>query len=91
MDDNPCPRCIRDSELSAITVAYLEEVASAIPEDKENMVAKTVYKKRLDECLKCDALVDSVMCSWCGCYVILRAKFKKNKCPYPKSDKWVST
>lgn len=88
MTKKPCPRCIKESELPVITTKYLEEVASAIPEDKENMVEKDIYRKRLNSCFKCDALVDSVMCSWCGCYVILRAKFKKNCCPYPKTDKW---
>lgn len=88
MANKPCPRCIRDSELPVITQKYLEEVASAIPEDKENMVENVTYRERLEKCLDCDALLDSVMCSWCGCYVILRAKFKKNNCPYPKKDKW---
>lgn len=38
------------------------------------------YKRRLSVCEKCEKLVSGT-CLACGCYVELRAAFKKGSCP----------
>lgn len=50
-------------------------------------VSDEVYFSRLDSCKKCDNLIGGV-CMKCGCYVELRAAFKKQKCPDVKNRKW---
>ena len=46
-----------------------------------------LYQNRLNECRNCDNLRSGV-CMKCGCYVELRAAFKKQKCPDVRAKKW---
>ena len=49
--------------------------------DKSDKAPDSLYEERLSKCLECERLTDG-MCNACGCFVELRAAFKKNKCPY---------
>ena len=55
------------------------------PEEKAD---DGVYKARLNVCGECEHLISGT-CMKCGCYVELRAAYKKNKCPLAgKGAKW---
>lgn len=70
-----------------MTPEYLAVLATHLsPEDKT--ASDSLYQSRIAECNKCDALKDKIMCSWNGCYIVLRAYSKDAYCPYPKNDKW---
>lgn len=79
-----CKRCllseIGDEDVKKTVVELIE----AMPEDKR--ADRTLYRRRLDICRKCDELADG-MCRKCGCYVELRALQKIRKCPH-EEEKW---
>lgn len=68
-----------------------EKIRKEIIDAKDRLSAadradESVYKARLDECLKCDRL-ENATCNACGCYVELRAAAVRGNCPYRKWDK----
>jgi len=84
----PCPRCERERLAATITPEYIAQIAAELSLSEKTAVAPAEYKMRLETCAACDALRQGVLCSWCGCYVVLRAKPKDSYCPCPGNDKW---
>lgn len=82
-----CPRCERDLQMAGMTPEYIAGVVSELPVDSR-IAPPPVYEARLAACAACDALRSGMMCSWCGCYVALRARPVKSYCPYPGNDRW---
>lgn len=84
----PCPRCEREKLAAEMTPERIAQIVSELPEDKATTVSSEIYKARLATCAECDALRETILCSWCGCYVALRARPKNSYCPYPGNNKW---
>jgi len=49
-----------------------------------------VQEERRRICQQCESLAGGAMCSWCGCYIALRARGTSATCPYPGNNKWSS-
>ncbi|NLK46735.1 MAG: hypothetical protein GX297_08830 [Treponema sp.] len=83
-----CPKCEREAEAILMTFEKIAEIASELENSNEKIADKNEQNKRLTACSSCEALRGGVLCSWCGCYVLLRARALNARCPYPKNDKW---
>jgi hypothetical protein len=80
-----CKRCLLlQSSREDIFATVKEHIGKISEKDKAE---ESVYKKRLDICKTCDNLISGT-CLKCGCYVELRAAFKKQKCPDVKNKRW---
>lgn len=79
-----CSASVRVSfeEISAQMEEYIKTV------DPEDRVAEEEYERRLQECSRCPALYYGSTCSYCGCFVRMRALRINKSCPYPGSRKW---
>jgi hypothetical protein len=83
----PCPRCGSEIDLSPEKIAAIvaeTPIAPSLAADEK------LYKKRLDVCGHCEALRESVLCAYCGCFILFRARPKKSYCPHPKGDLWAN-
>jgi hypothetical protein len=82
MDSLDCKRCLlrelSDSEYFTTVSSYIENIPQELrtPED--------TYKYRLEQCKKCQYLVNG-LCRLCGCFVEIRAAAIKNYCPDKKA------
>ena len=78
----PCRKCLLEDMPSQTELAKsIRELIELMPE--ENRAAAEVTARRLDECRRCDRLIEG-MCALCGCYVELRAAARTGNCPYKK-------
>ena len=82
----PCPHCgpgldFFTPELIALRLKEIPIVPTLAAEEK-------VFNYRLEKCSMCDALREKVLCSFCGCFVMFRARPEKSCCPHPEGDKW---
>ena len=80
-----CKRCLLREAAEEDVFAAVKAGIGRIPE--KDRADAALYERRLDACRKCDFLL-SGMCVKCGCYVELRAAFKKSNCPDAKGKKW---
>lgn len=84
-DHNICKKCLllEAGEKKAYDniTAYIDTV------DLAEKVDDTEYLRRLSFCKNCEKLI-SGMCICCGCYVEVRAVFKKNCCADYDNKKW---
>lgn len=55
--------------------------------DEQQRVSTGDYEQRLKQCENCEALQNGV-CKYCGCFVIVKAVKKNQRCPWPKQAKW---
>ena len=82
----PCLHCKIDAEL------YTQERVAAVVKEisiaPSLAVEEIVYEKRLKTCNICEALREKVLCAYCGCFILFRARTRKNYCPHPNGDKW---
>lgn len=86
--DVTCPVCeARNVDLSPESVARLVD---QIHIDPLLRAAAAVYEGRLAVCADCEALREKVLCAYCGCFVLFRARPAKSRCPHPGGDKWIS-
>ena len=73
-----CKRCllkdISKEEYFKNVYEYISQLSDEIKASDE------VYNSRLDECKKCDKLING-MCSLCGCFVETRAAKRLSCCP----------
>lgn len=82
--DEKCRRCLlRESGSEDIFAEVKRCVERIKPEEKAE---DTLYSDRLKKCSECEFLISGT-CLKCGCYVELRAAYKNNCCPLPKSRK----
>jgi hypothetical protein len=87
-DVTPCRHCSSELDLSPEKIAAIvaeTPLAESLAADKE------LYEKRLDVCGKCESLRESVLCAYCGCFVLFRARPKKSYCPHPNGDLWADS
>lgn len=73
-----CKRCLLKELSGDEYFASVYEYIQTLPPDQK--VEDTVYENRLSHCKQCDNLVNG-MCSFCGCFVEVRAAKKNSHCP----------
>ena len=83
-EKKPCTRCLLDAAGNADMSELIKERIAALPSEERAEVFE--YRRRLEVCLKCEALSKGV-CVKCGCFVELRAARRSNRCP-AAADKW---
>lgn len=82
--EKECRRCLLLQSGGQKEMAEIERCIERIkPEEK---AVDEEYRNRLDICKKCDFLISGT-CIKCGCYVELRAAYKKNNCPLAGSKR----
>ena len=85
MDLN-CPGCRKfEFELSPEKIAAL---AAQIPISSDQRADEGILDKRLAACSACEAVREGVLCAFCGCFILFRARVCKAYCPHPNGDKW---
>lgn len=85
MNNHECKRCLLHESAQADVAESIKAAIARIPENDKCTTAE--YNSRLEFCKSCDELISGV-CMKCGCYVELRASFKKQKCPNVSDRKW---
>jgi len=85
----PCPRC--EPGLNFFTPEKIAQRLKEIPIVPALAAEEGVFNKRLENCSKCDALREQVMCSHCGCFIMFRARPAVSRCPHPQGDKWAES
>lgn len=79
-----CKRCLlRESAEKDVYEDIKSRIEKLSEKDKTDSES---YRLRLENCKECEHLISGV-CMKCGCYVELRAAFKKQHCPLPGTDK----
>lgn len=82
--DEKCRRCLLKDVGAEEVLSEIKRCIEKIkPEEKAD--AET-YFARLKKCSECDFLLSGT-CLKCGCYAELRAAYKNNRCPLPKSGR----
>lgn len=56
--------------------------------EAEECVEDSEYEERLRRCSTCVNLAGGLTCMYCGCFVLARAKKKKQHCPKPGKAEW---
>jgi hypothetical protein len=82
-----CPRCGDRNDIK-FSPELIADLAAHVPIDPALRSDELVYEKRLLTCSRCDALREEVLCAYCGCFVLFRARSAKGYCPSPEKDKW---
>ena len=82
--DEKCRRCLLRESGSEDILAEVKRCVERIK--SEEKTEDGVYSERLKRCSECEFLISGT-CLKCGCYVELRAAYKNNCCPLPKSRK----
>ena len=83
----PCPRCGPGPDF--FTPEKIAEKFKEIYIAPSQAAEEAVFNRRLEECGRCEALRERVLCSYCGCFVMFRARPGKSHCPHPEGDKWI--
>jgi hypothetical protein len=81
-----CPRC--GLEPGFFSPEKIAALVAEIKLDPSLATEKDAYEKRLKACGECDALRSEVLCSYCGCFILFRARVSKSHCPHPIGDRW---
>ena len=82
----PCKRC--EPEINLFDPNIVAALIAEIKIDSTLAVEEKAYKMRLAVCNECEALKESVLCFYCGCFIFSRARPLKSYCPHPNGDKW---
>ena len=80
----PCKKCLLADIDETEVFERIQQLIQLMPEREK--VDSATYRKRLDACLACEQLSHAT-CTFCGCYVELRAIKKKEHCPNP-AHRW---
>jgi len=70
------------------TPEKISALAAEIKLEASLAAEEEVLQKRLAVCSECEALREAVLCSYCGCFILFRARVAKGYCPHPLGDKW---
>ncbi len=95
MSSIPCPQCEAQRLLlnsgGLLAPERLLELADSMNSESASdpaIAPVAVQQARRQCCSQCEALAGGAMCSWCGCYIALRARGAGATCPYPGNNKW---
>jgi hypothetical protein len=81
-----CPHCEGEGEF--FTPEKVAKLVEGIPIAASLRADPLVYEDRIAICSTCEALKGTVLCAYCGCFVLFRARPTKGSCPHPLGDKW---
>lgn len=56
--------------------------------EPEDCAEDFIYEERLRICSVCEKLAGGLTCMYCGCFVLARAKKKRQHCPKPGKAEW---
>ncbi len=78
-----CTRCLLEELDDETIYETVQRTIRSISEEKRT--GETEYRARLMGCKECEKLVQG-MCRVCGCFVEVRAAYRKKNCPdvHPK-------
>jgi hypothetical protein len=71
-----------------VTTDQLDRILSKLSLHAEDCVTEEQYSKRLEQCKQCPALLYGTTCTYCGCFVRIRAKLIDKLCPNPAGQLW---
>jgi hypothetical protein len=74
--------------MHALALERITAVAAEIPIPAALRTEQPVFEERLAACEGCDALREKVLCAYCGCFILFRARIRKQFCPHPLGNKW---
>lgn len=80
-----CKGC---AESVIVTEEVIQEILSEAEAEGSKIVSDQIYEERLSICNSCLSLQYGTTCKHSGCIVRYRAKFQKNRCPFPGDPKW---
>jgi hypothetical protein len=84
----PCPRCA-DELMRALTPERIGGMAAGLPIPASLRTGQPTLEMRLAVCGDCEALHETVLCAYCGCFVLFRARVQEQSCPHPRGNKWL--
>ena len=84
MQTKLCKKCLLSQTDMTAVYEEVRGLIEAVP--KERRVSEEVYSARLSACTSCSELSGGV-CAKCGCYVELRAVYRRMYCPADE-DRW---
>ena len=87
---NTCPSCNPPANLPisfskkvvSLAIAITKECKAALS-GVPDMIPEEVFE-RLRICRECPSLLPNRVCSVCGCYTVMKACFRSQKCPEGK-------
>ncbi|MDR1950026.1 MAG: DUF6171 family protein [Spirochaetaceae bacterium] len=82
-----CPRCNEGNDIG-LDPEGITKLAAQIPVDPALGTDAAEQERRVGICGRCEALRGGILCSWCGCFVLFRARTIKGYCPHPGGDRW---
>lgn len=80
-----CEACAVSVHLSG---EEIRQMFGSLAVKNVKLVTEDVYGARLNECMRCDALMYGTTCRHCGCVVQVKAKLAGARCPFPYQRKW---
>ena len=81
MNGAKCGKCLLTEFDGGRFAERIKEYISLIPEEEKT--AAEEYRRRLDICRRCFALMDG-LCGECGCFAEIRAAKRRMDCPVGK-------
>ena len=82
----PCRACEAAIDMTREQIRALAEKLRF--DDTQQPATDEEYKRRLDACESCEALLGGATCAHCGCIVPLRAMQLARGCPHPEGPRW---
>jgi hypothetical protein len=82
-----CPYCERD-RFGTLDPQKVKDIVGQIPIAPSLCSDAASYKARLVVCDSCESLRGEVLCAYCGCFVLFRARPIHAYCPHPEGDRW---
>ena len=80
-----CKSCL---DTVMVSEEVIQELVREADEDISKIVTSEIYSARLTQCSSCEFLQYGTTCSYSGCIVRYRAKFKNKGCPHTGKPKW---
>jgi hypothetical protein len=86
----PCPHCDEDFA-QALNPEHIRAIAAQTPIPAALQAEGRAFEARLAVCENCEALREKVLCAYCGCFVLFRARVRQSGCPHPSGNKWLQS
>lgn len=85
---NSCRGCGPQYE---VTEQQIDRILQApMFQDETIVVSNQIYQDRLEQCDRCEQLMNKQTCLLCGCFVRVSAKYRSKSCPNVKDRKWLT-
>ena len=84
-DKTFCKSCL---DTVMVSEEVIQELVREADEEISKIVTNEIYSARLTQCSSCEFLQYGTTCSYSGCIVRYRTKFKNKGCPHTGKPKW---